>query len=534
MSNSDEPKSEPTTASPTDLTVPIERPDQARASGEAPQVDLTGKTLGDFAVIRRLGRGGMGEVYLAEQQSLKRSVALKILRAELVKDENYLKRFKAEALTVAPISHPNIVSVIAIGEADGIHYIAFEYVEGGNLRTFLNKKGTLSWQNCVGVLRKVTSALDRAHEAGIIHRDIKPDNVLITRKGEVKVADFGLARLTSENLNLTQPGMTMGTPLYMSPEQIEGKDLDIRTDLYSAGVMAYHMLAGHPPYMGQTAMAVALLHVQGRATPLPELRPDVPPELARIIEKLMAKNRVDRFATPREVRSALSALKSDNASLSPPSNEKNSPSVLRRLEAPTLPRTLLLSLGLLVTILVGASAGWAWRVRHSVAASPEIAEAPAIDKKSEGWLQLMYARIAASPEERLARLRKVIEWHPEDTDETIAAAQELIQHELDQRAYGDALALSNQLTQRDAKVLQSVGYLFRGIVESRQGNAKTSNESFVEMFNERDAVAVPPEQLTWMAREYYLALRANSERLGLPADREMKRKFVEHFRARRS
>jgi serine/threonine-protein kinase len=176
--------------------------------------DLVGRLLGDFRVERLLGQGGMGKVYLAEQVSLHRPVALKVLKRELVDDQNYLKRFEAEAKAVAPINHPNIVSVIAIGEQDGVRYLALEYVPGMNLREYLARKGPLDASSFLSILKKVAAALARAHEEGIVHRDVKPENVLVTKKGDVKVADFGLARLTSDaGLHLTQTGMTMGTPL---------------------------------------------------------------------------------------------------------------------------------------------------------------------------------------------------------------------------------------------------------------------------------------------------------------------------------
>jgi serine/threonine protein kinase len=213
--------------------------------------DLIGKQLGDFKIHKLLGQGGMGEVYLAEQVSLKRRVALKILRRDMLKDEKYLRRFEAEAKAVAPISHPNIVSVIAIGEDQGIHYIALEYVQGMNLRDYVDRKGPLDLPTCKFIIRKVAEALQRAGEEGIVHRDIKPENVLVTRKNEVKVADFGLARqVTGQKVDLTQTGVTMGTPLYMSPEQVEGKALDPRSDIYSFGVMCYYMMTGKPPFRG--------------------------------------------------------------------------------------------------------------------------------------------------------------------------------------------------------------------------------------------------------------------------------------------
>ena len=212
----------------------------------------------------------MGEVYLAEQISLKRKVALKLMRPDLAANITALARFKAEAEAVAKATHANIVQVYAIHEIGGLHFMALEFVEGRNLREFLEKKGPPEILLGLSIMRQVAAALQRASELGIIHRDIKPENILLTRKGEVKVADFGLSRILSESgaqpPNLTQSHVTMGTPLYMSPEQVEGKKtIDHRTDIYSFGVTCYHMFAGHPPFKGTAAFEVAVQHVQKRA-----------------------------------------------------------------------------------------------------------------------------------------------------------------------------------------------------------------------------------------------------------------------------
>jgi serine/threonine-protein kinase len=266
--------------------------------------DLTGKVLGDFQVLRRLGQGGMGQVYLAEQISLKRKVALKLLRPDLAADAAALQRFKAEAEAVARATHANIVQVYAIGEAEGLHYMALEYVEGRNLREYLEKKGPPEVLVALSIIRQVASALQRASELGIIHRDIKPENILLTRKGEVKVTDFGLSRCFGGErrpVSLTQSGVAMGTPLYMSPEQVEGKPVDPRTDIYSFGVTCYHMLAGQPPFQGQSPFEVAVQHVQAEPRPLAEIRPDLPPALCAVVHKMMAKRPEDRYQTAREI-----------------------------------------------------------------------------------------------------------------------------------------------------------------------------------------------------------------------------------------
>jgi serine/threonine-protein kinase len=276
-------------------------------SGQEP--DLTGQTLGDFRVLHRLGQGGMGQVYLAEQISLKRKVALKVLRAEAAQGTS-LQRFQVEAEAVARATHANIVQVYWIGEANGQYFMALEYVEGRNLRDFVEKKGPPEVLVAISIMRQVAAALQRASELGVIHRDIKPENILLTRKGEVKVADFGLSRIADgQPLNLTQTGVSMGTPLYMSPEQVEGKAIDARTDIYSFGATCYHLLAGQPPFRGQTPFEVAFQHVQNEPVPLAQVRPDLPAELCAIVHKMMAKKREQRYQNGAEIVQDLARLR---------------------------------------------------------------------------------------------------------------------------------------------------------------------------------------------------------------------------------
>lgn len=246
----------------------------------------------------------MGQVYLARQLSLKREVALKVLRNELAADATALKRFRAEAESVARVTHANIVQVYAVGEQDGLHYMALEYVDGRNLRDYLAKRGSPDLPLALLIMRQVAAALQRASELGLAHRDIKPENILITRKAEVKVADFGLSRVFAGDApptNLTQSGITLGTPLYMAPEQVQGGTVDHRSDIYSFGVTCYHLLSGEPPFRGATAFEVALQHVQNQPPSLAETRPDLPADLAAMVHKMMAKRPEDRYQSAKEV-----------------------------------------------------------------------------------------------------------------------------------------------------------------------------------------------------------------------------------------
>jgi serine/threonine protein kinase len=281
--------------------------------------DLTGQVLGDFRVLRRLGEGGMGQVYLAEQISLKRKVALKVLRKDLAANSVSLARFKQEAENGARLNHANIVQVYFSGDANGLSYMALEYVEGRNLREYIEKKGPPDLPVALSIMRQVAAALQRACELGVVHRDIKPENILLTRKGEAKVADFGLSRCFDQNLHFTQTGVAMGTPLYMCPEQVEGKSVDHRGDIYSFGVTCYQMLAGQPPFRGESPFEVAYKHVKEEPPPLTSVRPDVPAPLCAMVHKMMAKRPEDRYQTTRDLLRDLAALRQviTGATLSP-------------------------------------------------------------------------------------------------------------------------------------------------------------------------------------------------------------------------
>lgn len=272
-------------------------PPASEIGRDAAGLDLSGRRLGDYQLLRRLGRGGMAEVYLAEQTSLRRQVALKVLLPALAADPAYLRRFHHEAQSAASLVHANIVQIHEVGCVDGYHFIAQEYVAGQNLKVLLLRRGPLDAIFAVNVIRQVGAALQRAGQRGVVHRDIKPENILIAPGGDVKVADFGLARVSNQSLELTQIGITMGTPLYMSPEQVEGRDVDPRSDIYSFGVTCYQMLAGRPPFEGETPLSVAVQHIKKPPERLEVLRPDLPEGLCRIVHRMLAKDPKDRYQT---------------------------------------------------------------------------------------------------------------------------------------------------------------------------------------------------------------------------------------------
>jgi len=280
------------------------------ASGRVDPPDLAGRALGGYRLIRRLGSGGMADVYLAEQSSLGRRVAIKVLRAETLRHPGAMERFEREARAAAALVHGNIVQIHEVGLIEGIHFLVTEYVEGPSLKAWLRLRGVLDARQALEVLSQVGAALVRAAGQGIVHRDIKPENLLVTPAGEVKVADFGLARVATDDVTLTQTGMTLGTPLYMSPEQGQGGEVDSRSDLYSLGATVYHLLAGTPPFTGPTTVSVAMAHITEPLLPLATRRPDVPPALCAIVERLLAKLPAERFPDPQSLLEAVDELRS--------------------------------------------------------------------------------------------------------------------------------------------------------------------------------------------------------------------------------
>ena len=250
-----------------------------------------------YSIARTLGRGGVAEVFLAHDGVLGRDVALKILNRERSRDDEYVERFRREAQSAAALSHPNIVSIYDRGEAeDGSCYICMEYLPGGTLKDRISRDGRLAPSVVAEVAMQISGALDAAHERGVIHRDIKPQNVLITRSGDVKVADFGIALAESET-SITRANRVLGTAAYMSPEQATGGRVGPRSDLYSLGVVMYEMLTGEVPFEGDDPVAVATKHVNATPRPPREIVRDIPAGLNDLVLRLLSKNPGDRPAS---------------------------------------------------------------------------------------------------------------------------------------------------------------------------------------------------------------------------------------------
>jgi beta-lactam-binding protein with PASTA domain/tRNA A-37 threonylcarbamoyl transferase component Bud32 len=268
---------------------------------------------GRYRLGEQIGSGGMAKVYRAEDSRLDRPVAVKILSAQFSSDPSFVDRFRREAQTAAKLSHPNIVGVYDNGSEDDTHYIVMEFVEGRTLDEFLAGGGRLSPTKAVEVVEAICDALQYAHERGVVHRDVKPGNVMVTREGQVKVMDFGIARVTTTVETIAQTAAVLGTAAYLSPEQAKGERVDRRSDLYSLGCVLYELLTGAPPFAGDSAMAVAMKHVQQSPRVPSEKNRDITPQMDAVVMKALAKNPDNRYQTAGELREDLERLRRGEA-----------------------------------------------------------------------------------------------------------------------------------------------------------------------------------------------------------------------------
>ncbi|MFR6023170.1 MAG: Stk1 family PASTA domain-containing Ser/Thr kinase [Oscillospiraceae bacterium] len=273
-----------------------------------------------YEIVEVIGAGGMAVVYKAIDQRLNRFVAVKILRDELARDEEFRARFQIEAQAVAMLSHPNIVSVYDVSHTAGVEYIVMELIEGVTLMQYMQKKGALSWKEAAHFSTQIAKALEHAHSKGIVHRDIKPQNIMILRDGAIKVADFGIAAL--ESAQEQRSDQTVGSVHYIAPEQARGETPDTRSDIYSLGVVMYEMLTGQMPYDGETAEQIALKHIAGVAVPPRQLNAEIPEELERITLKAMNADIRERYQSASELLTDLEEFRKQQAALGRDSGEE--------------------------------------------------------------------------------------------------------------------------------------------------------------------------------------------------------------------
>ncbi|MBR5415110.1 MAG: serine/threonine protein kinase [Thermoguttaceae bacterium] len=471
-----------------------------------------GTRLGDYVVERQIGSGGMAGVWLARHIPLDRPVALKILRAEFAADPRALFRFNREARSAARLDSPAIVRIYEVGQFGGRHpllsrllfrnsarsvapvpYIAEEYVPGMNLAECLRRRGVLSVRQTLTVLTAVARALEEAHRAGIIHRDIKPENILLSEKGEIKVADFGIAFYDGENraadLSLTRAGVVLGTPLYMSPEQGEGKAVDARSDLYSLGAAAFRMLTGRAPYEGGTSMSVLLRHA-GADVPDPRLdRAEIPDAVAELVMRLMAKQPADRFASASELLAETARIKTALFGGSPPSGPdgaapeenlfaepderlgftrelgvfnatcrfQNSLLEMNRLEEPArgAKRWTLRGAALLAVLGAALLAGGIWTFRRGGAAESAPPEIRRLDSVEEQWVFALQTETASAWE-------SLLRFYPDDPYWTVKAERRLAPALVEEGRTKEAAAIFDGFAQGRAQGLSGIPFGLAG------------------------------------------------------------------------
>jgi serine/threonine-protein kinase len=267
-----------------------------------------------YAIEQIVGRGGMGVVYRATDKQLDETVALKTLPGDsLQRSAEELERFKREIRLARQITHRNVLRTYDYGEADGVYFISMEYVRGYTLAELLEETPRMAVRPAMGIARQICRGLQAAHEEGIIHRDIKPQNVLVDQKGQVKIMDFGIARRAEAAEAMTSAGIIVGTPHYMSPEQVQGKNLDSRSDVYSMGVMMYEMLCGVKPFDSESLMGVLTAHLTNPVRPPIDVRPEIGGEINRIILRCLEKGSAKRFADAGELLDALDRLQQGSA-----------------------------------------------------------------------------------------------------------------------------------------------------------------------------------------------------------------------------
>ena len=272
-----------------------------------------GQKINDrYEIIKTIGEGGMANVYLANDTILDRKVAIKVLRGDLSNDEKFIRRFKREALSVSNLSHPNIVEVYDVGEEEGNYYIVMEYIEGKTLKQLLQKRGALTLNEVIDIMLQLTDGLAHAHDAYIIHRDIKPQNIMIEDNGLIKITDFGIA-MALNSTQLTQTNSVMGSVHYLPPEQANGKGSTVKSDIYSLGILMYELLTGSVPFKGDTAVEIALKHMKEKIPSIRKQNPTIPQSVENIVLKATAKNPKNRYDNVRDMYKDLQTeLQRDN------------------------------------------------------------------------------------------------------------------------------------------------------------------------------------------------------------------------------
>src|SRR5208337_2093774 len=270
---------------------------------------------GRYEILELLGQGGMGAVYKARDREVDRLVALKVIRPELAGHPDILRRFKQELILARQVTHKNVVRIFDLGTADGRKFITMDFIEGRDLKSIINERGSIPAAEAVPIVQQICRGLEAAHTEGVVHRDLKPQNVMVDDAGRVWLMDFGLAR-SMELSGLTRTGVLMGTPDYMSPEQARAEKVDARSDLFSVGIIFFEMLTGRLPFQADTLMAKLLQRVQQRAVPVTEIDPTIPPDVSAVVSKCLEPDVTKRYQSVREILNDLGGGASISSSAS--------------------------------------------------------------------------------------------------------------------------------------------------------------------------------------------------------------------------
>src|SRR5215468_1265427 len=300
---------------------------------------------GRYEIRERLGTGGMGSVYRARDRELDRSVAIKVIRPELAEQSDILRRFKQELILARQVTHKNVIRIFDLGEDAGIKFITMEYVEGQSLKSMMDERGKLSYEESAGIIQQVCLALEAAHAEGVVHRDLKPQNIMVDKQGKVLVMDFGIAR-SAGVAGMTMTGALVGTPEYMSPEQVRGDHVDARSDLFSLGIIYYELLTGKKPYSGGTAESVMFRRTVERARPPLEMDPQMPRFLSEIVAKCLEKDVADRYQTAREIWDNIERWKQG-------ASGSRWATLQRTVARKGKPRTVVIAVGVLLLVALG-------------------------------------------------------------------------------------------------------------------------------------------------------------------------------------
>lgn len=329
--------------------------------------NLAGQTLGRYQLIEKLGEGGMAAVYKAYDPRLDRFVAVKVILSSFQQDASFSKRFDLEAKSLAKLSHPNIVQIHDYGEQAGIAYLVMAYVPGGTLKQRI--AGPMNYSDAAKLLIPIAKALEFAHQNNVIHRDIKPANILLTQSGEPMLSDFGIAKMLGEGHTITGPGVGIGTPEYMSPEQCRGISIDQRSDIYSLGIVLFELITGRTPFHADTPMAVALKHVSEPLPRLMDLAPGLPDMVEKVIYKALAKNPYDRYQNMSEFIAVLENLAQEEEAL---------PDISQTIEViqPLHPKRNYLPLFIGGIVILATIAALVWLLPNILSQSIESAKTP--------------------------------------------------------------------------------------------------------------------------------------------------------------